>query len=396
MSASAPPGHEVLGALRAVVDEVLERHLAECSADLARRDVLAGVLVEEISRLIRAGGKRLRPAFCYWGNRAAGGAAPDEPHFDDPIVRAASALELLHTMALIHDDLIDEATERRGVPSSASQLAAVAAERGMPVDHRRFGRSAALLAGDLAAVLVDRLLLTSGFDAPAIARALVPYHEMRLDMAAGQVLEIRGEHGAARIDSRLIGTINAENLLVATGVLVAAGTAIGDAAAALGRAAAPPGRLEVFGGPPARPWVVVDYAHTPDALERVLAELRSIASGSITCVFGCGGDRDRGKRAAMGAAAARFAEHIVLTDDNPRSENPVGIVADIKSGIARHADLRVVHDRERAIAGAVAAAGPGDVVLVAGKGHETTQLVGKEIRPFEDRASVQRALEGDS
>jgi UDP-N-acetylmuramoyl-L-alanyl-D-glutamate--2,6-diaminopimelate ligase len=152
----------------------------------------------------------------------------------------------------------------------------------------------------------------------------------------------------------------------------------------------------VFGGPPAHPWVVVDYAHTPDALERVLAELQSIASGSITCVFGCGGDRDRGKRAAMGAAAARYAEHIVLTDDNPRSENPAGIVADIKSGIARHADLRVVHDRERAIAGAVAAAGPGDVVLVAGKGHETTQTVGGEVRPFEDRASVQRALEGVS
>jgi geranylgeranyl diphosphate synthase type I len=192
MSASAPPGHEVLGALRAVVDEVLERHLAECSVDLARRDARAGVLVEEISRLVRAGGKRLRPAFCYWGHRAAGGAGPDDPGIDEPIVRAASALELLHTMALIHDDLIDEATERRGVPSSASQLAEVAAERGMPVDHRRFGRSAALLAGDLAAVLADRLLLTSGFDPPAIARALVPYHEMRLDMAAGQVLEISG------------------------------------------------------------------------------------------------------------------------------------------------------------------------------------------------------------
>ena len=213
---------------------------------------------------------------------------------------------------------------------------------------------------------------------------------------AGQVIEIRGEHGAARIDSRLLGTINAENLLVATGALVAAGTAIGDAAAALGRAEAPPGRLEVFGGPPARPWVVVDYAHTPDALERVLAELRSIASGSITCVFGCGGDRDRGKRAAMGAAAARFAEHIVLTDDNPRSENAVGIVADIKSGIARHPDLRVIHARDLAIAGAIDAAGPGDVVLVAGKGHETTQLVGGEVRPFEDRASVLRALEGAS
>jgi UDP-N-acetylmuramoyl-L-alanyl-D-glutamate--2,6-diaminopimelate ligase len=193
-----------------------------------------------------------------------------------------------------------------------------------------------------------------------------------------------------------MGSINAENLLVAAGALVAGGASIGEAAAVLGRAEAPPGRLEVFGGPPAQPWVVVDYAHTPDALERVLAELHSIASGSITCVFGCGGDRDRGKRAAMGRAAARYAKHIVLTDDNPRSEDPVSIVADIKSGIARHPDLRVVHDRGRAIAAAVGAAGPGDVVLVAGKGHETTQTVGGEVRPFEDRASVQRALEGVS
>ena len=213
---------------------------------------------------------------------------------------------------------------------------------------------------------------------------------------AGQELEICGEPGTARIESPLIGAINAENLIVAAGALVASGAALGDAAAALGKAVPPPGRLEVFGGPPELPWVVVDYAHTPDALERVLAGLRSITSGAITCVFGCGGDRDRGKRAPMGAAAARHAAHIVLTDDNPRGENPAAIVADIKSGIARHPDLRVVHDRERAIADAVAAAQPGDVVLVAGKGHETTQLAGGVARPFDDRASVRRALEGVS
>jgi UDP-N-acetylmuramoyl-L-alanyl-D-glutamate--2,6-diaminopimelate ligase len=213
---------------------------------------------------------------------------------------------------------------------------------------------------------------------------------------AGQELEIRGELGDARIRSPLIGTINAENLVVAAGALVASGAALRDAAAALAGARPPPGRLEVFGGPPRFPWVVVDYAHTPDALERVLAGLRSIAAGEITCVFGCGGDRDRGKRAPMGTAAARYSAHIVLTDDNPRSESPAAIIADIKSGIARHPDLRVVHDRERAIADAVAAAGPGDVVLVAGKGHETTQLSGGEARPFDDRASVRRALEGVS
>jgi len=211
---------------------------------------------------------------------------------------------------------------------------------------------------------------------------------------AGLDLEIRGSHGRARMRSQLLGAFNAENLLVATGALVALGAPLGDAAAALGEAEAPPGRLEVFGGPPARPWVVVDYAHTPDALERVLTELRFLATGSLSCVFGCGGDRDRGKRAAMGAAVARHAARIVLTDDNPRSEDPAAIVADIQSGIPGHPDLRVIHDRGRAIADAVAAAGPGDVVLVAGKGHETTQTIGREVRPFEDRASVQRALEG--
>jgi len=192
MTAPPAPGGEALGLLRPVVDEALERHLAECSADLARRDARAVVLVDEISRLVSAGGKRLRPAFCVWGHRAAGALAPAEIDVGEPVVRAASALELLHTMALIHDDLMDEAAERRGVPSSASRLADLAAEQGLPVDRRRFGRSAALLAGDLAAVLADRLLLTSGFDASAIARALVPYNEMRLDMAAGQLLDVAG------------------------------------------------------------------------------------------------------------------------------------------------------------------------------------------------------------
>ena len=212
----------------------------------------------------------------------------------------------------------------------------------------------------------------------------------------GQELALRGSFGEARNDSPLIGAINSENLLVAAGVLVASGFGLEQAAAALAPALPPPGRLEVFGGPPAHPWVIVDYAHTPAALERVLAELSAIATGTITCVFGCGGDRDRGKRAPMGAAAARYAAHIVLTDDNPRSENPAAIVADIKSGITRHPDLRIVHDRERAIASAVAAVRPGDVVLVAGKGHETTQTAGREVRPFDDRASVRRALEGVS
>jgi UDP-N-acetylmuramoyl-L-alanyl-D-glutamate--2,6-diaminopimelate ligase len=177
-------------------------------------------------------------------------------------------------------------------------------------------------------------------------------------------------------------------------VLVAGGDSLENAGQALAVATAPPGRLEVFGGPPASPWVVVDYAHTPGALERTLAELNAISSGAITCVFGCGGERDRGKRAPMGEAAARYAAHIVLTDDNPRGEDAAAIVADIKSGIARHPDLKVEHSRELAILEAIRAASEDDIVLIAGKGHETVQQAGSASRPFDDRALVTSVLGG--
>ena len=176
--------------MRARVDAVLGSELERCAIELGRIDPAASTLVEEISRLVFAGGKRLRPAFCVWGYRSVPGA--DAGGADEAIVRAAAALELLHTMALIHDDLMDGATERRGAASSAPSLSRLAAERGFPVEASRFGQAAAVLAGDLAAVLADRLLLTSGFEADAIVRALAPYHEMRLDMAAGQLLDVAG------------------------------------------------------------------------------------------------------------------------------------------------------------------------------------------------------------
>jgi UDP-N-acetylmuramoyl-L-alanyl-D-glutamate--2,6-diaminopimelate ligase len=211
---------------------------------------------------------------------------------------------------------------------------------------------------------------------------------------AGLALDVAGEFGHTRIESPLIGSFNIENLLVALGVLVASGDELDDAGQALALAAAPPGRLEVFGGPPGRPWVVVDYAHTPSALERTLAELNAISSGAITCVFGCGGERDRGKRALMGEAAARYAAHIVLTDDNPRGEDAAAIVADIKAGIARHPDVKVEHSRELAIVEAIRAAAADDIVLVAGKGHETVQQTASAARPFDDRALVASVLGG--
>ena len=208
-----------------------------------------------------------------------------------------------------------------------------------------------------------------------------------------------GERPAsAALASPLIGDFNAENLLLAVGVLVALRVPLDDACAALGKARPAPGRVEVVapaGQPsaPNAPTVVVDYAHTPDALERVLATLKPLARGALWCVFGCGGDRDRGKRPQMGAIAARAADHIVLTDDNPRSEDPAAIVAAIRAGVAAHPDVTVIHDREAAIRHAIGSARPGDLVLVAGKGHETVQIVGRDVRAFDDRAVARAALE---
>jgi geranylgeranyl diphosphate synthase type I len=207
MTATPAIGSDALGAVAERVDRVLVEWLGQSADDLGHIDEHAPMLVQEIGRLVGAGGKRLRPTFCVWGYRAAvvpGRSAHDE----EPIVRSAAAIELLHTMALVHDDLMDAATQRRGVASSAPHLARRARELSLPVDPDRFGHAAALLVGDLASVLADRLFLTSGFDAAAIVRALDPYHAMRLEMAAGQLLDIAGlasAPDAARRAARLKG-----------------------------------------------------------------------------------------------------------------------------------------------------------------------------------------------
>jgi UDP-N-acetylmuramoyl-L-alanyl-D-glutamate--2,6-diaminopimelate ligase len=211
---------------------------------------------------------------------------------------------------------------------------------------------------------------------------------------SGVELAVSGKFGTARLASKLIGAFNAENLLSALGALLAQGVALPAACAGLANAKPAPGRMEVQGGLPHQPWVVVDYAHTPDALQRVLTTLESAATGELWCVFGCGGDRDRGKRPMMGAVAADLADRIVLTDDNPRSEDPARIVDDIRVGVADHPRVSVNHDRRTAIATAIERARPGDVVLVAGKGHEAEQLVGNERRAFSDRAVVAELLGG--
>ena len=196
----------------------------------------------------------------------------------------------------------------------------------------------------------------------------------------------------ALLDSPLVGDFNAENLLLALGVLLGWDVPVAEACEALRRCQAPAGRMQVLGGGDLRPWVAVDYAHTPVGLERVLKHLRRATPGELWCVFGCGGDRDRGKRPQMGEAASRLADHVVITDDNPRGEDPGAIVADIRAGMIRHRDVRIEHDRATAIVETVERANPGDVVLVAGKGHELRQSVAGRDREFSDVATVRAAL----
>jgi UDP-N-acetylmuramoyl-L-alanyl-D-glutamate--2,6-diaminopimelate ligase len=211
--------------------------------------------------------------------------------------------------------------------------------------------------------------------------------------ATGIRADVTTPAGRVALASSLTGEHNLENLLVALGVLVALGFEPRRAASALERVPQVPGRLERCDGPGDDVSVFVDYAHTPDALERVLAALRRVSSGELVCVFGCGGDRDPGKRPKMGAAVARAADRAFVTNDNPRSEDPRAIALAIEpplaeSGIAYEIEL----DRAAAIRRAVLEAAPGASVLLAGKGHEPYQIIGSETRPFDDREEARRAL----
>jgi UDP-N-acetylmuramoyl-L-alanyl-D-glutamate--2,6-diaminopimelate ligase len=209
---------------------------------------------------------------------------------------------------------------------------------------------------------------------------------------AGLTLEVVGPWGEGEIHSGLVGRFNAENLLGAAAVLAAAmEMPFEQICARLAQAKAPAGRMERFGGH-GGPLVVVDYAHTPDALAQALAALREHCSGRLWCVFGCGGDRDPGKRPMMGEAAERLADRVVVTDDNPRHEEPTAIVAQILDGMRNPQRARVEHARAAAIELALSHAQPEDVVLVAGKGHEDYQEVKGERRPFCDRTWVQSLL----
>jgi UDP-N-acetylmuramoyl-L-alanyl-D-glutamate--2,6-diaminopimelate ligase len=207
----------------------------------------------------------------------------------------------------------------------------------------------------------------------------------------GLCIELRSSWGEAMLRSELLGDFNVDNLLTVLGALLATGLTLQQACAALAECRAPPGRMQLAGGS-GLPLAIVDYAHTPDALEKALRAARAHCAGRLLCVFGCGGERDRGKRAEMGRVAESLADALYITDDNPRGEDPQHIVEGIQSGL-RHPDrAHVQHDRAAAIAAALAAAAASDVVLVAGKGHEDYQLVGAERRAFSDLAQVRAAL----
>ncbi len=232
-------------------------------------------------------------------------------------------------------------------------------------------------------------LLTYGLGAADVAATSLHMSPQGLRM------EVNTPWGTASIESPMIGTFNAQNLLGVLGVMLASDVAIDDAAAALSRLQPPAGRMQRLGGGD-RPLVVVDYAHTPDALEKVLTALRPAVRppGELTCVFGCGGDRDAGKRPEMGRIAARFADRVVVTSDNPRTEDPTLIANAVARGVRDEGNRRwtIEIDRRAAIREAIVAAKAGDVVLVAGKGHETYQEVNGVRSAFSDAAEAAAAL----
>ncbi|HEY5718487.1 MAG TPA: UDP-N-acetylmuramoyl-L-alanyl-D-glutamate--2,6-diaminopimelate ligase [Motiliproteus sp.] len=205
------------------------------------------------------------------------------------------------------------------------------------------------------------------------------------------LIHFGGEH--AELDSPLIGRFNLLNLLAAAGVLLARGYPLQTVAQVLATLQGVAGRMESRRAA-GRPLVVIDYAHTPDALEKALQALRGHCQGLLWCVFGCGGDRDRGKRPQMAAIAETHADCLVVTSDNPRSESPKAIIDEVLSGVNQTQAVLVEPDRGRAIRLAIASAGPADVVLVAGKGHEDYQEVEGVRYPFSDAEQVQQALQG--
>ena len=251
--------------------------------------------------------------------------------------------------------------------------------------------------------MVERLLGEEviGFSRGGHSKARIRVLDERLSLdSIGLTVEIDGL--AYELNSPLVGAFNVENILAALGVGIALGIEAHALVEGIASVSAVPGRLERV-SEAGEPLVVVDYAHTPDALDKALSVLRELTTNRVFCVFGCGGDRDPHKREPMGAVAGRIADVAILTNDNPRTEDPQAIAEAVvpgllSAGMTQSEELgedcfRVELDRMNAIELAVRAAAPGDAVLIAGKGHEDYQIIGDEVRYFDDREAARRVLE---
>ena len=287
-------------------------------------------------------------------------------------------------------------------------------------DHLAPGATAVINIDDPAAEKLIGIAKESGADILRVGRGPDAHADVRLlrsEIAIdGTRAELESESGRLEIELPLLGDFNLENLLVATGVAQALGISPEDIAAGIAACPQVPGRMErIQAGTTDEPMVLVDYAHTPDAVDKLLGAVRPICRGRLITVFGCGGDRDRAKRPLMAEAVARHTDLAIATSDNPRTEDPVAILADVEAGLATlervdaealfasavdandpgsrsPARYSVVVDRREAIDRALALADPGDTVVLAGKGHEDYQIIGHEKFPFDDRLEARRAL----
>ena len=240
--------------------------------------------------------------------------------------------------------------------------------------------------------LLDPAVAVVGVSSRGAASARLQAADIVMD-SAGLHFQLRADGQQAAVDSPLLGRFNVDNLLAVAGVLLAQGQPLAVIASLLGQLRPISGRMNKLGGQAGQPTVVVDYAHTPDALLQALSSLEDHVDGLLACVFGCGGDRDAGKRPQMAAIAEAHADRVIVTDDNPRSEDGDAIVADILAGFARPEAVAVQRDRALAIDSAIATASAGDVVLIAGKGHEPYQEINGVKHPFDDSQVAQQCLD---
>jgi UDP-N-acetylmuramoyl-L-alanyl-D-glutamate--2,6-diaminopimelate ligase len=279
-------------------------------------------------------------------------------------------------------------------------------------DHLGPGAVAVVNVDDPAGEKILAVAREAGAEILRVARGAEARAELRLVQSeirlAGTTAELEDASGRFAVELPLIGDFNLENLLVACGVARALGIAPETIAAGVAACPQVPGRMErVVGSGRDEPTVLVDYAHTPDAVEKLLLAVRPLCQGRLIAVFGCGGDRDRAKRPLMAEAVARHADLAIATSDNPRTEDPLRILADVEQGLGAlervDADAlfaaggatgryATIADRREAIRRALAGARPEDTVVLAGKGHEDYQIVGREKLPFDDRAEARRAL----